>query len=139
MRLALIAVGQETNDFNPVPTSMRDYAAFGIYEGEEILRKLGDFGQVAGYLQAVQGSGRRVETIPIVRGWAVAGGRITEECRRYFLDRIAAGLKAAGKVDGLALQLHGACASELEDDVEGEQIALCRSILGPRVPIVVSL
>jgi microcystin degradation protein MlrC len=48
-------------------------------------------------------------------------------------------LKAAGRIDGLALQLHGACAAEGIDDVEGEQVALCRSILGNDVPIVLGL
>jgi microcystin degradation protein MlrC len=42
-------------------------------------------------------------------------------------------------VDGLVLQLHGACAAEGLDDVEGEQAALCREIVGPSTPIVLGL
>jgi microcystin degradation protein MlrC len=139
MRLALIHVGQETNDFNPVPTTLRDFEAFGIHEGEAILARLGAVGQVGGYLAAVAASGRTVETIPIIRGWATAGGRITTECVQFFAGKIRAGLKAAGRIDGLALQLHGACAAESIDDVEGAQLALCRELLGPEVPIVLSL
>jgi microcystin degradation protein MlrC len=78
--------------------------------------------------------------VPIIRAWATAGGRITEDARQFFLRKIRDGLKQAGKVDGLALQLHGACAAVGGiDDVEGEQVALCREILGPDVPIVMSL
>ena len=140
MRLALIDIGQETNDFNPVPTTLRDYEAFGIFEGSEIVAKLRGLGQVGGYLEAVEQSGRAIETVPIVRAWATAGGRITDEARQFFARKIRDGLKAAGKVDGLALQLHGACAAVGGiDDVEGEQVALCRAILGPDVPIVMSL
>ena len=139
MRLALIHVGQETNDFNPVPTTMRDFESFGIYESEAIFARLGKVGQTGGYLAAVAASGRTVETIPIIRGWATAGGRITTECVKFFEEKIRAGLKAAGRIDGLALQLHGACAAEGIDDVEGAQLALCRAILGPDVPIVLSL
>jgi microcystin degradation protein MlrC len=139
MRLALIDIGQETNDFNPVPTTLRDYEAFGIFEGSQILARLRGLGQVGGYLEAVEQSGRAIETVPIIRAWATAGGRITDEARRFFDRKIRDGLKAAGKVDGLALQLHGACAAEGVDDVEGEQLALCREILGPDVPIVMSL
>lgn len=139
MRLGLINIGQETNDFNPVPTTLRDFESFGIYEGQKIVEKLHGLGQVGGYLEAVAESSRRIETIPIIRGWATAGGRIDAESLNFFMAKIRDGLKAAGKIDGLALQLHGACAAEGLDDVEGAQLELCRSILGPDVPIVCSL
>ena len=139
MRIALIHVSQETNDFNPVLTTLRDYEAFGIFEGSDILEKLREHGQIGGHLQAVQESGLEIETIPIIRGLAVAGGRITREAFDFFADRIKAGLEAAGPIDGLALQLHGACAAEGIDDVEGAQVELCRSILGDRIPIVLGL
>lgn len=139
MRIALVTVGQETNDFNPQPTTLDDYRAFGLYEGGEMLARLGELGSVGGFMQAVRESPTPVEVVPIIRGWAVAGGRITREAFDFFQARIAALLRAAGRIDGLALQLHGACASIDHDDVEGAQIALCREILGPRVPIVLQL
>jgi microcystin degradation protein MlrC len=139
MKFALIHVGQETNDFNPLPTTMRDFEAFGLYEGQDIFKKFPRQSQVSGYLAAIEESGLDIDSVPVIRGWATAGGRITTEARLYFEDRIKAGLKAAGRIDGLALQLHGACAAQGVDDVEGSQIELCRSILGPEVPIVLSL
>jgi microcystin degradation protein MlrC len=139
MRLALIQVGQETNDFNPVPTTLRDFRSFGIYEGAEIFEKMRGRNWTGGYLDAVEAAQRQIQSVPILRAWATAGGRITVEARHFFEDKIRSGLKAAGKLDGLALQVHGACAAEDMDDVEGDQIALCRSILGPGVPIVVAL
>jgi microcystin degradation protein MlrC len=139
MRIALIHISQETNDFNPVPTTLDDFAAFGIFEGEEIPRKLVGVGQVGGYLDVVARSPHAIETIPIIRAWACAGGRITRDAFDFFAAKISAGLTAAGRIDGLALQLHGACACEGIDDVEGEQVALCRAILGPDVPIVLGL
>lgn len=139
MRIALIHVSQETDTFNPVPTTLRDYASFGIYEGAEIVEKLRGFGEVGGYLKVVEESGLAVETVPIVRAFAVAGGRISQEAYRFFHERISAGLRAAGRIDALALQLHGACCADGIDDVEGEQVALCRAILGPDVPILLYL
>lgn len=139
MRIAVIHVSQETNDFNPVLTTLRDYEAFGIFEGEEILTRLRGYGQIGGHLAAVEESGLDIETIPIIRSLAVAGGRITKEAYDFFEDRIRQGLKAAGPIDGLALQLHGACAAEDIDDVEGAQVELCRSILGDNIPIVLGL
>lgn len=140
MRLAVIHIGQETNDFNPILTSLRDFESFGIYEGAEMFTKLRGLGQVGGHLAAVEESGRKdIESIPIIRAWASAGGRISTQARRFFEEKIRAGLKGAGKIDGLALQLHGAAAAEGMDDVEGAQLALCREILGPDIPIVLSL
>ncbi len=139
MRIALIHVGQETNDFNPLPTTLRDYQSFGIFEGEEMLRRFKGMGQIGGYLDAVEKSGKPIETVPIVRGWAVAGGRIDRESYAFFDRKIRDGLKAAGPLDGVALQLHGACASEDMDDVEGAQLQACRDVLGPDIPIVLGL
>ncbi|MCC6304692.1 MAG: M81 family metallopeptidase, partial [Rhodobacteraceae bacterium] len=139
MRVGLIHVLQETNDFNPMPTTLDDYRSFGLVEGEAIPRRFGRLGQVGGHYAAVAEAGMAVETVPLIRGFTVAGGRITAEAFEHFQRRIAEGLRAAGRLDGLALQLHGACAAAGEDDVEGAQAALCRSILGPGVPIVLSL
>ncbi|MDX6751206.1 M81 family metallopeptidase [Geminicoccaceae bacterium 1502E] len=139
MRLAVIHIAQETNDFNPELTTLRDYESFGLFEGAQIFEKLHGVGQIGGYLEAVEESGLDVESVPIIRGFATAGGRISTEAREFFEAKIRDGLAAAGRIDGLALQLHGACSAEGMDDVEGAQLELCRSILGPDVPIVLCL
>ena len=142
MRIAIIHLAQETNDFNPVLTTLADFEAFGIFEGPELVARLRGLGQVGGYLKVIEESGLAIETVPIIRAWAVAGGRISTEAFEFFQDKIKKGLEdalAGGKLDGLALQLHGACAAQGIDDVEGEQAALCRQILGPDVPIVLGL
>jgi microcystin degradation protein MlrC len=110
MRLALIHIGQETNDFNPVPTTLRDYEAFGIFEGPRMIEELRGIGQVGGHLAAVDESGLAIETVPIIRAWATAGGRITQDAFNFFQRKIADGLRgrwdrrrggrAAGAVPG---------------------------------------
>ena len=138
-RIAIIHIGQETNDFNPLPTTLDDFAAFGIYQGPTILERMRGVGQVGGCVDAVADAGLDVEWVPIISAWAMAGGRITTEARMFFDERIGTGLRDAGKIDALALHLHGACAAEGVDDVEGAQLAICRAVLGPDIPIVVSL
>lgn len=139
LRIAVIHIAQETNDFNPVLTTLDDYRSFGIFEGREVFDRMRGYGQVGGYLQAVEDSGLEIESIPIIRAYAVAGGRITREAFDFFQDKIREGLASAGRIDGLALQLHGACAADGVDDVEGAQVELCRSLLGDDVPIVLGL
>ena len=138
MRLALVQVSQETDTFNPEPTTLDDFRAFGVYTGEAMLPKMRGMGTVGGYLdETAAHSG--IETLPIVRGNATAGGRITLEAFEFFSDAIRDGLVAAGDIDGLALHLHGACSAEGIDDVDGLLITMCRQILGANVPIVVTL
>lgn len=139
MRIAIIHIGQETNDFNPVPTTLRDYESFGIVEGLPILEAYKGVGEIGGFVDEIRASGRAVEFVPIVRGWAVAGGRITREAYQFFERKIRQGLQAAGPIDALSLQLHGACAADGIDDVEGAQLETCRAVLGPDVPIVLGL
>ena len=76
MRIATIHIGQETNDFNPLPTTIDDFKAFGILEGQEIIEKMAGKGQVGGCVDAMAASGMNVEWVPIISGWAMAGGRI---------------------------------------------------------------
>ena len=139
MRIALIHIGQETNDFNPLPTTLRDYESFGIVEGRAIIDTFRGAGEIGGFVDAIERCGRDIEIVPIVRGWAVAGGRIDRESYEFFDRKIRQGLAAAGRVDALALQLHGACAADGIDDVEGAQLQACRDLLGPDVPIVLGL
>ena len=49
------------------------------------------------------------------------------------------GLVAAGPLDGVYLDLHGAMVAEHLDDGEGELLARLRKAIGRRTPIVVSL
>ncbi|MCR8726046.1 M81 family metallopeptidase [Frigidibacter sp. ROC022] len=139
MRIALIHISQETNDFNPALTRLSDYRSFGILEGEEMLDKLSGHGEVGGFLEVMRAKAPNCEIVPIFRAFTVAGGRIDRESFEFFERKIRDGLAAAGRIDGLMLQLHGACASVVTDDVEGAQAALCREILGPDIPIALAL
>src|SRR5687767_552078 len=129
MRFALIHVSQETDTFNPLLTTLDDFAAFGLDRGNEMVEKHRGTGTIGGYLAAVEASGREIETVPIGHGLAVAGGRITTEALRYFEDLVRDGLTAAGRLDGLAFQLHGACSAEGMDDVEGHLLGIARDVL----------
>ena len=139
MRIALIHIAQETNDFNPVATTLRDYESFGIVEGPAIASTYRGVGEIGGFIDAIQASGKPIEVVPIIRGWAVAGGRIDAAAYAFFEQKIRLGLQAAGRIDALSLQLHGACAAVGIDDVEGEQLQTCRAVLGPTIPIVLGL
>jgi microcystin degradation protein MlrC len=138
MRLGLIHVAQETCSFDPTPTTLDDFRAFGLPEGSAILERCAEAGEVGGFLDVVRDE-PEVEPVPILRAFAVAGGPLDRATLDFLESRLREGLRRAGPLDGLALQLHGACAAEGEPDVDGRIVALCRAHLGPAVPIVLSL
>ena len=85
MRIGLIHVAQETNDFNPEPTTLRDYRSFGLHHGTDVIAKSGGKGQVGGHLKAVADSGaRRRERFRSFALMPSPDGRIDDESRRLF-------------------------------------------------------
>ena len=59
MRIALIQVMQETCSFNPTPTTLADFASFGILEGAELLARSDSVGPIGGYVEGIARSARR--------------------------------------------------------------------------------
>ena len=42
MRIALGQLWQETNTFNPLPTTRAEFEQFGVLRGDELLRRMAD-------------------------------------------------------------------------------------------------
>lgn len=139
MRIGLIQITQETSSFNPTLTTLADFDSFGIYEGPEILERLRDAGPIGGYVAGIRESGAAVESVPIIRGAARSGGRLSSESFVFFDDKIRGGLGAAGELDGLVMLLHGAASAEAIDDVEGALLRTARDVIGPSVPLALML
>jgi microcystin degradation protein MlrC len=139
MRIGLIQVMQETSSFNPTLTTLADFESFGIYEGDEIVERLHSAGPIGGYLAGIQASGVEVETVPIIRGAARSGGRLSSEAFGFFDDKVRDGLQHAGDLDGLVMLLHGAASAEGIDDVEGALLKTAREVIGPSLPLALML
>jgi microcystin degradation protein MlrC len=139
MRIGLIQVMQETCSFNPTPTTLGDFASFGILRGADVLERSDTAGPIAGYLEGVRMSGCAVDTVAIVRGTAQSGGRLTREAFDHFDTVIRDGLADAGDLDGVVMLLHGAASADGIDDVEGALLATARSVIGPDVPLALML
>lgn len=137
MRIAIAEVGQETCSFTPVRTTIDTFRQYGLYEGEEILqhRRQGR-GTLAGFFDRAEEEGIALTPLPIISGWAGANGMLTAETLTFFEEKLIAGLRQLGEVDGLFFSLHGAAAAENDPDVEGALLAAARRVLGPKIPIV---
>ena len=140
MRLALFQMGQETDTFNPSPTTIDDFDASVSTRATRSSTARGPTGRSAGSSSPSTRPRRDIETVPLSRGWA--GSRRADHASRLCASsRIGSARPRAraGPIDGLALHLHGACAAEGVDDVEGRLLAIRREVLGLGVPIVLTL
>ena len=139
MKIALIQVMQETDTFNPVPTTLTDFKNVALLEGAAILSRVDTNSPIAGFLEAIRVSGEDVEVIPILRADAQSGGRLSRQTLSELCQIIQSGLSAAGKCDGLMVFLHGAACAEGVDDVEGEILSIIREKAGNDIPIALML
>lgn len=139
MKIALIHVMQETDTFNPVPTTLTNFKNMALLEGSAILSRVDPNGPIAGFLEAIRVSGEDVEVIPILRADAQSGGRLSWQTLNELCRIIQSGLSAEEKYDGLMVFLHGAACAESVDDVEGEILSMIREKVGNDIPIALML
>ena len=135
MKIAIAQIWQETHTFCSNPTGIREFEQGGLFYGEEILEKMQGLGEMGGFLDALEGE----EIVPILRAWAMSGGKVTAEALESFKESLVSGLRVNLPLDGVLLSMHGASASEIIDDPEGYLLAAARRVVGKDTPIVVTL
>lgn len=139
MRIAVAQVLQETNTFSPRPCTMSDFEEGGLYLGGEILERMRGIGEIGGLAGVVEREASPAELVPIVKATAMPGGMIADDALQRLRAMLADGLRRALPVDGVFLSLHGAAASDRIRDVDGLLAASVRDVVGPRVPVVLTL
>jgi microcystin degradation protein MlrC len=138
VRLFLAMMSHETNTFSNLPTDRAQFEARNLHYGGEILEAFRDTGTCVGGM--IDAAARRGATlVPSVAAAASPAGLVTKDIYGHVKERMLRDLKAAGKVDGVLLDLHGAMVPEGLDDGEGDLIAAVRAAVGPAVPIAVTL
>lgn len=139
MRIAFALISQETNTFSPVVSPLSRFDAFGRYTGDQMLDHADRAPPIAGFLAGIEASGVDVDLVPLIKATALAGGRLEAPALRVLSDDLVEAVRATGPIDGIGLLLHGACAAEGEDDVEGHLLGQVRAIVGDDLPVVVGL
>jgi len=138
MKTFTASLATESNFFSPNPTSYQDYADTCLIRSGSPMEGPGPFVKVLALFQ------RRAEE----RGWqvieglcafATPSGRTAQAVYESFRNEILGDLKAAAPVDIVLFALHGAMAAFGYDDCEGDLLARAREIVGPDVPIGVTL
>ncbi|SDG12417.1 M81 family metallopeptidase [Pseudomonas abietaniphila] len=140
MRILIAGFQHETNTFAP---SRATYVSFEKGEGFPMMARgaavleLRDVNVAAGgFIQAAEQAGH--ELLPVI--WAGASPSAHVEQSAY--ERIVGEITDAARqwnFDAIYLDLHGAMVAEHTDDGEGTLLERLRAIVGPQLPIVVSL
>jgi microcystin degradation protein MlrC len=139
MRIAVGQLWQETNTFNPLPTTRLDFEHFGVLRGADLVADMAETNELGGFIQALRAWPEHPEVIGLVRLPAWPGGALTRPTFAWLLREVLDSLDAAGPVTGVLLALHGALAAESVPDVEGAVLEAVREAVGPRVPVVATL
>lgn len=139
MRIAIGQLWQETNTFNPIPTTRSDYEAFGVLRGDELVERMTDTNELGGMIRSLRRWNEKPQIVGLVRLAAWPGGLMTEEALRWIKQELIGALEKAIPVDALLLALHGSLAAVGTPDVEGEILDACRALIGWNVPLVATL
>lgn len=139
MRIAIGQLWQESNTFNPIPTTRADFEYLGLVRGAELVERMADTNELGGFIQSLRRWPEQPEIVGLVRLPAWPGGAATFDTFTWIRQEMTDALRAALPVDAVLLALHGALVAEQVPDVEGEMLHAFRQILGPSVPLVATL
>ena len=140
-----IAVGgflHETNTFAPSKAGYADFVHGGgwpaMTQGADVLKTMRNINVgLAGFVAQAEAEGW--ELVPTVFAAASPSAHVTKEAYERIAGTIVEGMRNAGPLDAVYLDLHGAMVSEHLDDGEGEILARVRTLIGNNLPLVASL
>lgn len=139
MRIVTGCIEHETSTFTPVPTTWESFSErFGWLRGAAILEKFrGANTPTGGFIEGADAHG--FELIPTISAEAHPSGPVPRAVFDRLVNELLAGIRAAGAIDGVLLELHGAMVAEGVDDGEGHILAAVRALIGPSIPIIAQL
>jgi microcystin degradation protein MlrC len=135
-RILIVECMQEISSFNPVPAG---YENFAVQRGEEIYRQAGLNSGIGGALAEFRRA-PGVETVPVYSARSGSTGLLSAEGWAHLSQELVSAIAAnVGNIDGVYVSLHGAMGADGELDPEGFVLTEVRRLVGPDVPVVISL
>ncbi|MBN1345405.1 MAG: M81 family metallopeptidase [Phycisphaerae bacterium] len=135
MRIAIGGMFHESNSFSTEITTLDDFRRWSLTEGGEVVEHWRDSdSELAGMIDVAEAEG--VELVPTCMAWAAPSGPIDDDAVAWIIGRIVAGLRGAGRVDGVLLSLHGASVGRSEPDPEARLLRAVREVIGPALPVI---
>jgi microcystin degradation protein MlrC len=140
-----IAVGgflHETNTFAPTKATYDDFVHGGgwpaMAQGGGVLKLMRNINVgLAGFVEQAEAQGW--ELVPTISCGASPSAHVTRDAYERIVKVMVEGIAAAGRLDAVYLDLHGAMVTEHLDDGEGEILKRVRKVIGKDLPLVASL
>ena len=132
-RIGVGGLIQESHSFSPASSSLERFHS-GLYlRGREVFDFLGSCThEVAGALNEFHEAAK-----PLFFAFSASSGRpLDDQTYGHLEDQLLSAIRDAGELDGLLLVMHGAMATEKDDDGTGRLYEAVRQVVGPDLPIV---
>ena len=118
-RIAVAGIHIESSTFTPYVSTADDFI---VTRGEELMDR---------FYWRDEDWATRIEWIPVLHARALPGGVVERGAYDAWKAEILEGLAAAGPLDGLFFDIHGAMSVQGMDDAEGDLINAIRDVIGP--------
>jgi len=142
-RKFVVAVGglmHESNSFNAAKTELADFEngrGTAKLPGADLIASLKNSNtEIAGYLEGADAE--RFEVYPAYFATATPKGPLTKETFDTLTGRLIDSLKAAPRLDGILLALHGAMVADGHPQADEEIVRRVRNAFGNSIPVVVT-
>lgn len=131
----------ETNTFVPAVTPWARFTEAGAWPGYQRGPSIRDtFARynlaLPGFMLVAEAAGHRA--VPLAWSMAQPSGRVADQAFERMSAVLIDGIVET-QPDMVFLELHGAMCTETIDDAEGELLRRVRAVVGPDVPVLVSL
>lgn len=135
-RVLIASVMHETNTFSRLPTDLEAFRRRYLHRGDAVpVAFRGTSTEIGGFLEVAEREGWKVSH-PVAAA-ATPSGKVTGEAWAVLSGEIVEA--ARERPDGILLALHGAMVTETVDDAEGDLLERLRGVVGPDVPIAITL
>ena len=141
-RIAIAGFQHETNCFGQSKAGLAEFEMAdswpAMLRGRQVISETQGMNlPISGFIDAAKAAG--YEIIPILWCAAEPSAHVTDVAFEAITSMILDGLRDAGPLDGVYLDLHGAMVTESLADGEGELLRRVRARIGENIPLVASL
>lgn len=142
MRLLSAGIFHETNTFAATPTTLEDYIRDSGGDRDfpaSLIRKRfeGTATIHGGYLHAAKNL--QIDLTPVFLAQATPSGTVQQACYEHLKENLSSRIRESLPADGILLDMHGAMVTEQLEDAEGDIAQAVRELVGPDVPIIMTL
>src|SRR5262245_39612570 len=136
-RIAIAGFLQESVTFIDEMTTLEQFQVVEAIGSELIARYRGTNTGIGGIIDRCERE--NADIVPLFYAFGGAAGPTSDEAYDHYITCLLEGLKTAGSLDGVLLDLHGAMATPRRLDADRETLDRIRARAGPDVPVVVPL